>query len=87
MCNVAIETQTGEFVDLAHQLYFFISLDQISEPRKYSVRISSLMNGQGGLIVADINSKEEARKELLDFLKRGNFVIREYKLNTTNKEK
>ena len=87
MCNMVIETQTGEFVDLTHQLYFFISLDQIGEPKKYSVRISSLSNRQSGLIVADIDSKEEAKKELLNFLRRGNYVIREYKSIMDDKEK
>lgn len=87
MCNMVIETQTGEFVDLTHQLYFFISLDQINEHKKYSVRISSLSNRQSGLIVADIDSKEEAKKELLNFLRRGNYVIREYKPIMDDKEK
>lgn len=87
MCNMVIETQTGEFVDISHQLYFFVALDVVQPPRKFSVRIGNFVNGKGGIIAVNLDSEEEAKKELLDFLKRGNFVIREYKSNTTNKEK
>ena len=87
MCNMAIETQTGEFVDLSHQLYFFVALDVVQSPRKFSVRIGNFVNGKGGIIAVNLDSEEEAKKELLNFLKRGNYVIREYKPIMSDKEK
>lgn len=87
MCNMVIETKTGEFVDLAHQLYFFVALDSKTNPITYSVKVGSLVNQIIKSIAVELNNKEEARKELLNFLKRGNYVIREYKPIMSDKEK